>query len=1155
MPAPLTLLPYLQRWNGNAVAVRVVVAPHGSPLDPLVAGGPSFTDANLVLDVRLVQGLGALPTLGDPFTSLVVASPAVANATAIGEALERSLPIDPTVPPVDARATGARFMKYAPPLYRQATGLSGSSSPYIVTGDEYRCAREGVIASGTQLKSDPPKVTWGKVMALALRQPLLSEAVGLVRPLELEPPADFFAEGGWIYVTLHSTSDASGLIGTPGALRLFAARVPPLSDPRSLFTSVLFPVAASVPSASYDSLFQEVLDYDDGFAKAVYGTQPQRVDPLGEDDDGTRPAADGGIQLGWDDEQVAQWLNRPVDPALAAQNAPTGVLGYRVDARLVGDTAWSSLVRGETALALDGLDLGSRAAEFHVEIAPNKLMGDTSGTFWMPTYFTTWKGPSLVGPDKTELELQGRPTAATVVGTAPTVVPRYGKSYEFRVRLVDHAGGGPTVEEAPRNPSVQPIATVDVRRWVRPQAVRMVSDHPVVADPANAPTRIEMLRPRLGYPAAVFAGGTTAALIADLPLAVAERRGAGIPDPDVVAAEIAIDVEHPTADGGYRRLYTTRRSFPTAADQSLSVELDWRDVRDASTLAATTTGAIPVPTSRNVRISVVALGRDDANYFGAEDARRGPVSYIAVRRAASDERILFAPSTVSDAIEAIYLQPEQPTDHTVLIAQQSAGKGLQAPDNALGRLAVELDLEVAGSGLRGKTGARVLFGCSPRVRNIIGPDGASIAFGSVGDLTQIWLVALRVDMDRDWSWDGLEHLRVERNGVLVGRLESRRSVGQEARSAQGTERSRIIFIDAFDPKPPAGQFPRESDLAYKLVPVFRTAPTQSDPVGELAIRLPVTTPPTQIPRLVSAGIALSPYTRSDDYSRTEVRHRALWLEFESPPDDSRDGMFARILARAPDPVLLRDTLDVAESAEPPLPIDPEPIRTVVPGQGDDKSGLGAMQTLVPTDSPRHFVLPLPPGASEDSHDLFGFFTYELRLGHKEGWSTAQGRFGRPLRVTGVQHPAPSLACQVTRTRVGIEVSAAFADPVLEQRSVRPLPPATQLWVLLYVQVVQADGQDHRNILLDARPAQYQIKKWQEHQIRRPIVDHGTATWSNGEVADLVQLLGASRDATLSCVVVETLPGDQPLASPVTAGLGYERFLRTSPLTPVPEMCV
>jgi hypothetical protein len=158
-----------------------------------------------------------------------------------------------------------------------------------------------------------------------------------------------------------------------------------------------------------------------------------------------------------------------------------------------------------------------------------------------------------------------------------------------------------------------------------------------------------------------------------------------------------------------------------------------------------------------------------------------------------------------------------------------------------------------------------------------------------------------------------------------------------------------------------------------------------------------------VPRLVSAGIAESLYTRAADYSSTSQRRRVFWLEFDRPPDDSRDAYFCRVLAYAPDPVLLSVITDPNETPEPPLPIDPEPIRTIIPGQSDDQSGLNAMQLLTPSASPRHFAVPLPSGIADDSPELFGFYTYELRVGHEKGWSTSQGRFGAPLRVTGVQH--------------------------------------------------------------------------------------------------------------------------------------------------------
>jgi len=53
-------------------------------------------------------------------------------------------------------------------------------------------------------------------------------------------------------------------------------------------------------------------------------------------------------------------------------------------------------------------------------------------------------------------------------------------------------------------------------------------------------------------------------------------------------------------------------------------------------------------------------------------------------------------------------------------------------------------------------------------------------------------------------------------------------------------------------------------------------------------------------------------------------------------------------------------------------------------------------------------------------------TGEQWIKQSKGWSTAQDRFGPPLRVTGVQHPAPALACLLARDAESIIVSAPFA---------------------------------------------------------------------------------------------------------------------------------
>ena len=61
-------------------------------------------------------------------------------------------------------------------------------------------------------------------------------------------------------------------------------------------------------------------------------------------------------------------------------------------------------------------------------------------------------------------------------------------------------------------------------------------------------------------------------------------------------------------------------------------------------------------------------------------------------------------------------------------------------------------------------------------------------------------------------------------------------------------------------------------------------------------------------------------------------------------------------------------------------------------------------------------------------------------------------------------------------------------------------------------------------------------------------------WSNSEVALQLEGLGLGATMPLSCLAVETLPASQALADPLGADLGYERILRTSPLTAIPTLC-
>jgi hypothetical protein len=226
-----------------------------------------------------------------------------------------------------------------------------------------------------------------------------------------------------------------------------------------------------------------------------------------------------------------------------------------------------------------------------------------------------------------------------------------------------------------------------------------------------------------------------------------------------------------------------------------------------------------------------------------------------------------------------------------------------------------------------------------------------------------------------------------------------------------------------------------------------------------------------------------------------------------------------------------------------------------------------------------FLLPLPQGMTSESLELFGFWTYEFRVGHIQQWSTAQGRYGRALRVTGLQHPSPHLTCTVNRSSATagpvINASAPYANTVYNGRRVYDIlagDPQTSIWFMLYAQVLQADGASWRNVLLTHQLGQLigaapgTVSLLQQSINRDPMAG---CNFPVVGVDELLLLLGLPASTPLSVLAVEVLPGEPSLnvgpaglapraaaqpEDPLGAQLGKRRILRTSPLVAVPSVC-
>jgi hypothetical protein len=363
----------------------------------------------------------------------------------------------------------------------------------------------------------------------------------------------------------------------------------------------------------------------------------------------------------------------------------------------------------------------------------------------------------------------------------------------------------------------------------------------------------------------------------------------------------------------------------------------------------------------------------------------------------------------------------------------------------------------------------------------------------------------------------------------------------------------------------------------------------------------VTLNPQQTPKLVSAGVAESPYVADSKYASTKQRTRSLWLEFDTPPADPNDCYFFRILGYGPDPLLMSNPQDLAANTEPALPIDAEWIRTILPGDSDDGAGLTAMTPLTPASAPInakgqavHYLVPLPESLTEVDPELFGFWTIELRVGHLgqqqpsgfvDLWTTAQARYGRALRVSGVQFPAPPLTVSVDRrtTPDGLAIVAQshYAETVKDGVSLtNPYSPKTQIWYLLYAQVMRADGQAWRNILLGETMGLPQRPQQNPTFVASTAFGFGVQSgqvpvigqFSQTELEKVLTQWQLPWNTPLSVIAVELFgrestimpPPKEPAAqvrdvspstpSPLVTDLGSQRILRVSPLTPVRAIC-
>lgn len=1200
-----SILTFPQYWDGASLRLRVLVIPRENPLQPLVTNvppgkdAPAFANAKLKLNAMVIPSLDAMPSPSDVTLKKDLGIVSPTNSESLFKELEKSFKITKASNVIRTPSTTTRIQKYLPQSYRNSFAFSHPRTPFAKVDDSYHCAMMADRSGLPKPVYSTDDVSWGKVFAMMLRQPQLAQKLGFIYEATISIPENPFKNGGWLYVDLDSASDYyEQVIAKPEIIKRYAARIPALSTTtaRVLFSAVQFPVSDLPVPGNYDPLFVEAEEYDDGFAKIVHSYQPisanMLLEPAGKDR-GLPPVKDYGIRLGWDDEQLLIWQNRQVMPDAVVGgilDSPLGVLSYRVDVRKSAGGggsggAWNSLAKVLGDLVVKGIDIGHFEGELGTEVAPNQLDGQKEGLFWLPPYFTQWMGASLVLRDEKAAKLSA--TDAIVQQQLKPVdadkVPlRYGDTYDFRVRLADITGGGPAEKDERIYNASAPISSIRFRRFVPPMKVLVTNLPKGGDDPANPQTRYTILRPLLTYPSLLFTGLANAygLLLADMPQAIKEKRETGYFDPDVASVLIEVDVRAPKMDSlganntkeSYYTLFSVTRDFPTDPTQPVDLNLVFQDANvikfgdpdDLGDLQKTTDlSPIYLPTSRDIRIRLTPICRPDPtlHYFGTEETRVGRSTFIYTRANSKKETDLFGSGTpdLAKEFQSIMLQPDPVSNNNQEAMLLVAGRSGETQANLMQRLANQLNLDNKEMTLLGKPGQRTIFGCAKEIRHTLAPDHSSVTFASAADLLGHWIPTIMLDINRDWSWDGLElvSFEIKRNGTdTVGTIEVIPTVSVSALDNPQRNKTRLVFFDAVDPKKFVGPFPKPMELRYTVEPHFKTPPSLTDPVKELKMTVPVAVAPAQVPKIVSAGIALSPYERSADYSSTGTRRRVLWFEFAEPVQNPDDAYFVFVKAYAPDSLLLFQNTLVEDPKEDSPFIDPELIRVITPNQSDDKSGLNAKQILTASEiSNRHFIVPLPAGMDYASRELFGFFVYEICVGHANVWSTAQSRFGRPIRVTGVQHPAPPLVCTAARDSTKVMVTAPYATPVFEGAVVLPAFPNTELWGVLYAQVIQADGKDYRNILLDRR-RMFKIRSDQTKQERAngKLETRAECMWTEKEIQVALQSLGLPEANPLSVLCVELIKNQTAVGEPIGGDLGTLRIYRTSQLEPVPQIC-
>ena len=267
----------------------------------------------------------------------------------------------------------------------------------------------------------------------------------------------------------------------------------------------------------------------------------------------------------------------------------------------------------------------------------------------------------------------------------PVAPPLYGHEYQFRIRLADLTGGGPTVGDAPVHPGLVPVGTCPFRRFIPPKALEVATSRRRLPCLQSGRRRVRSpssssAGPFIGYPEAIFAGVPAstfqgASLDALIAAALASKRAIGVPDPDVDRFQVTVEAAIPAHDTGtagtlpgdldgakWRIIYSVVETFPAAGAATVTLSLAYQDVPDiaAMTPPADNAATLPIPTARDIRIRLQPLTAAKSNYYGTPTPPVGIFSDYITRKEATSEAGLFPVNPPNSALRVLPATGRQP---------------------------------------------------------------------------------------------------------------------------------------------------------------------------------------------------------------------------------------------------------------------------------------------------------------------------------------------------------------------------------------------------------------------------------------------------------------------------------------------------------------